>query len=64
MLTEPGDAAAFAAAIAALVDDPARCDQLGAAASARAQERWSRLNILDRFAARLETLVAKPGGMA
>ncbi|MEO0031005.1 MAG: hypothetical protein RIS94_763 [Pseudomonadota bacterium] len=49
VLSTPGDAEAFAAAIAGLLDDPAACATFGAAALARAQERWSRGVILDRF---------------
>lgn len=49
VLTEPGDAPALAAAIAGLIDNPARCAQLGAAALRRAGERWSRDAILSRF---------------
>lgn len=48
-VTPPGDAAAFAAAIAAMIDDPQRCAALGKAARARAEERWSRTAILRGF---------------
>lgn len=47
-ITPPGDAEALAAAIAALADDPARREVLGAAASSRAAERWRKDPIIDR----------------
>lgn len=59
VLTAPGDAAGFAAAIAALIDDPARAAALGAAARVRADERWSRDAIIDRFEAAALALVAR-----
>lgn len=46
--TPPGDAAALAAAIAALVDDPLRREALGQAAGQRAAERWRKDAIIDR----------------
>jgi colanic acid biosynthesis glycosyl transferase WcaI len=45
----PGNAAAFAGAIAALIDDPARAAALAAEGRARAEQRWSRAAILPRF---------------
>jgi colanic acid biosynthesis glycosyl transferase WcaI len=48
--TPPGDAAAFAAAIAALLDDPAEASRLGSAARARGIERWSQEAVLARLA--------------
>ena len=56
VLTPPGDAAAFADAIAGLIDEPARRASLGAAAKARAQERWSQASIIDRLEAELNRL--------
>ena len=47
--TPPGDSAAFAEAIAALIDDPARRASLGAAARQRAGQRWTRDAVLQRF---------------
>lgn len=49
LVTEPEDAAAFAAAIATLLDDPDTRARLGRAARCRAEERWSRATILERF---------------
>ena len=49
MVTPPGDAAAFADAIARLVDDPERAARLGKAARERAEQRWSRKAILQGF---------------
>ena len=47
--TLPGDADGFAAALASLLDDPARAARLGAAARKAAEQRWSRKEILARF---------------
>lgn len=62
--TPPGDAAAFTAAIASLIDHPTRRAALGKAAAERARERWSRSTILARFVATAEALAtrAKPAG--
>ena len=57
-VTPPGDAPALAAAIAALADDPVRRETLGAAAIARAAERWRKDPIIDR------ALQAATGAMA
>lgn len=54
--TPPGDATALAAAVTALIDDPARREQLGLAARRRARERWSRPALLARFVATAELL--------
>jgi colanic acid biosynthesis glycosyl transferase WcaI len=51
LVTPPGDAAALAAAITALADDPARRVELGAAAQERAGERWMKDPIIDRAVA-------------
>ncbi len=53
LVTPPGDAAALAAAITALADDPARRATLGQAAALRAAERWSKPAIIARALARL-----------
>lgn len=58
LIVEPGDAAAFARAITRLIDDPALCGAMGARASQRAQERWSRSHILHRFERQLCELAA------
>jgi colanic acid biosynthesis glycosyl transferase WcaI len=52
----PGDAAALAAAVATLANDPVRRDQLGKAALERAGERWSKDAIIDQAAARMAEL--------
>jgi colanic acid biosynthesis glycosyl transferase WcaI len=48
--TPPGDAPAFAAAIAALLDDQARAEALGQAARRRGLDRWSQDAVIDRLA--------------
>ena len=53
----PGDAPALAAAIEALVDDPARRAVLGETATRRAAERWAKDAIIDRFVIELERVV-------
>lgn len=55
-LTPPGDAAALAAAIAALADDPATRETWGKAARTRAEERWMKDAIIDRVEAELGRL--------
>lgn len=57
VITPPGDAAALAAAIAELADDPERRATYGAAASQRAQERWMQGAIIDRVEAELGALL-------
>ncbi len=52
VVTPPGDAAAMAGALAALIDDPPRRAALGEAARARALERWSRPVLLSGMIAR------------
>lgn len=59
IVTPPGDASAFAAAIARLADDPVSRAALGSAARARAEERWSKHAILDRFASALAQVARK-----
>jgi colanic acid biosynthesis glycosyl transferase WcaI len=49
VVVAPGDAAAFARAIEALIDDPARAAALGASGRERAEQCWSRDAILPRF---------------
>lgn len=55
-VTPPGDAAALAAAITALADDPERCAVLGSAARERAEQRWMKDAIIDRVVAELDRL--------
>ena len=50
-VTQPGDAAALAAAVAELAGDPARRATLGEVARARAAERWMKDAIIDRAVA-------------
>jgi colanic acid biosynthesis glycosyl transferase WcaI len=57
VITPPGDAAAFSAAIEQLLDDPASREAAGRTARARAVERWSRTTILSRFLDELRTTV-------
>ncbi len=57
----PGDAGAFAEAIAALLDDPATAAALGLTARQRAEERWAAEQILARFEAEAEALTAAKG---
>lgn len=56
--TPPGDAAALAAAVTELIDDPARRASLGAEGRRRAAERWSRERIIARLEAGLAQLAA------
>lgn len=51
----PGDPATFAAAIEALLDDPALRAELGRAARERAERNWSRTAILSRFVAEMKS---------
>ncbi|MCB2057732.1 MAG: WcaI family glycosyltransferase [Novosphingobium sp.] len=55
-ITPPGDAVALAKAIAALSDDPARRESLGAAARKRAAERWMKEAIIARMGQELDRL--------
>ncbi len=57
LVTPPGDAGAFVAGIETLLDDNAMRLAFGSAAKVRAQERWSRDRILDRFTNKLQQLV-------
>ena len=56
IVTPPGDAAAFAAAISRLADDSDLAAALGQAGVRRAGERWNRQAILSRLEARLGKL--------
>lgn len=58
LLTPPGDAAAFAAAIARLADDTALRDGYAGEACRRAAVRWDRRAIIDGFERDLTRLVA------
>lgn len=49
LLTPPGDAPAFAAALAALLDDPARCRSMGDAAAATVQAQHGFTQAADRL---------------
>ena len=60
IVVPPGDSAAFATAIERLADDVALRAELGIAARARAEERWSKVQILDRFEKSLRTIVEPP----
>ena len=58
--TPPGDAAALAAALSALADDPLRRAALGAAARAQAERRWDRRLLAARFCAVVEAAARRP----
>ncbi|VWX53049.1 WcaI family glycosyltransferase [Novosphingobium sp. 9U] len=58
IVTAPGNADAFAAAIERLVDDPQLGARLGQEGRRRAEERWSQSQILGRFERQLRELVA------
>lgn len=56
LTTAPGDAAEFAKAIAALLDDPSRAQRLGAEGARRAAERWSQEAIVERLGDEIDAL--------
>lgn len=56
LVTPPGDAAALAGTIEALLADPARRSAMGEAARRRAAERWSKAAIIDRFEAAMAAI--------
>jgi len=58
LVVAPGDAGALADAVVTLVDDPAACARMGAAARARALERWSKEVILGRLRPRIAKLLS------
>lgn len=49
LATPPGEPEPFAEAIVALIDDPEQRERLGLAAQARAQQRWSKASVIERF---------------
>jgi colanic acid biosynthesis glycosyl transferase WcaI len=57
-VVDPGNSGMFARAIERLIDDPALRSVLGGRARERAEERWSRTRILDRFERQLCELAA------
>ena len=57
----PEDPEAFAAAIERLIDDDAQRDALGRMARTRAEQRWAKSAILDRFEHELARLVSRTG---
>ena len=59
VITPPGDAPAFAAAIVALADDPDRRRALGVAARVLAIERWSRQALLAGMTRTLATVATR-----
>ena len=56
VICPPGDPAALATSVEALLDAPERRASLGAAARVRAVERWEMKTILDRLENRLEAI--------
>ncbi|UTI67068.1 glycosyltransferase family 4 protein [Paraconexibacter antarcticus] len=58
VLVPPDDPAALAAAVAGLVDDPARRERLGAAAAADIAERFSTARMLERIQALYDVLLS------
>ncbi len=61
-LVPPGDAEQLAAAIAALLDDPARRTQLGTAARTRVEEKYSWAAVAAQTAAVYESAIAAHEG--
>jgi colanic acid biosynthesis glycosyl transferase WcaI len=57
LVTPPGDASAFASAVEHLIDSRETRLRFGTQARRRAEERWSRDQILDRFIEQLTSLV-------
>lgn len=57
VITDPGNAQAFASAIASLLDDPDRRKELGDNARAAAVQNWDMTAILDRLELRLAELI-------
>jgi colanic acid biosynthesis glycosyl transferase WcaI len=57
LTTEPGDAAAFADAITHTLDNPGMRQRFGEEARRRAEDRWSKDNILGRFEQTLKLCV-------
>ncbi len=60
LVTPPGDAAALAAGLTALVDDGPLADRLGRGGIARARERWGQGEILAAFEAELHRFIRPP----
>jgi len=58
LVVAPGDTRALAAAIGALISDPARCDQLGIEGRRRSIARWDRKTIVRRW---LDDMIAMRG---
>lgn len=57
LVTPPGDARSFADAISRILDQPVLQKQFGIEARRRAEERWSAIDILNRFERDLTTCV-------
>ncbi|WP_283180228.1 WcaI family glycosyltransferase [Gemmobacter sp. 24YEA27] len=63
-VTPPGDAAALAEAISAMLDNPEQREACGLAARARALEHWDNKRILERFRLAAHDLTGQPQPIA
>ena len=64
VIVPPGDDEAFAQALSALAQDPARRAALGAAGRSYAQDQLDREPVLLRFEARARQIVARRAGLS
>ena len=59
IVVPPGDVAAIADAMTAIMSDPLRCAASGSAAYLRARAHWSKDSVLEKFEAEMLALVAR-----